>query len=172
MDGKYSDSLIYKRHSIRKFTGEPVSNEQLDHILRATMAAPSAHNSQAWTFIIVDDRASLDAIADFHPYAKMMREASMAIVVCVVKEVADANVFYQQDMGAAVQNALLAATECGLGSCWCGVHPKRELEKKFTELCRIPDEAFPFAVIALGVPATSSAPSTRYEERRVHRNVW
>jgi nitroreductase len=175
IEGQYANSLIYKRHSIRRFTDEPVRPEQLGHILHAAMAAPSAHNTQAWEYVVIDERAKLDEIAEFHPYAKMMRTATCAILACVRRDVADANPFYPQDMGASVENLLLAAAECGLGACWCGVHPKRELEEKFASLCNLPDNVFPFAIIALGHPKdkeTASAPSDRYEANRAHRNTW
>lgn len=166
------DSLIYKRHSVRKFNPDPIKAEHLEHILHAGMAGPSAHNAQPWTFVVVDDRNLLNAIADFHPYGKMIYEASAAIVVCVISEVATKDVFYQQDLGAAVQNILLAATECGLGSCWCGIHPKPQLEKSFVEALHIPGTHFPFAIIALGHRKDEPAASDRYDEARVHRNTW
>ncbi len=67
IDGKYSDSLLYRRHSIRRFTDAPVTPEQMAHILHAAMAAPSAHNSQAWAFVVIDEREKLDAIAEISP---------------------------------------------------------------------------------------------------------
>lgn len=172
IDGKYGQSLIYRRHSVRKFTDEAVSPEQMEHILHAAMAAPSAHNTQPWAFVVIEDRAMLARISEFHPYAKMMAGAAAAVLVCVLRAVADENKFYQQDMGACLQNLLLAAAESGLGACWCGVHPVAELEEKFTALCGLPGEVFPFAVVALGCPIAAPEPSDRYDAQRVHRTVW
>lgn len=169
---QYADSLIYRRRSIRKFTDEPVREEQLAHVLHAGMAGPSAHNMQPWSFAVIDERALLDAIADFHPYAKMMRQATMAVLVCIKKAVAAEDPFYQQDLGAAVQNMLLAATEAGLGSCWCGIHPNEELEGAFVRLLNVPGDLRPFAVVALGHPASETRSSDRFEASRVHRNAW
>lgn len=39
---------IHKRRSIRKFTNDMVSDEQVETILRAGMMAPSAGNHQPW----------------------------------------------------------------------------------------------------------------------------
>ena len=80
----YANSLIYKRHSVRKYTNEPVDNVRLEHILRAGMAGPSAHNAQPWSFVVIDDRKLLDEIANVHPYAKMLYEAPVAILVCEI----------------------------------------------------------------------------------------
>jgi nitroreductase len=168
----YSDSLIYRRHSVRKFTAEAVRQEQLDHLLHAGMAGPSAHNTQPWSFIVLDDRTLIDKIAEFHPYANMLREATLAIVPCVIKDIMSKNIFYQQDLGACVENILLAAAEAGLGACWCGVHPNMELSAKFISLLKIPDTLIPFCVIAVGQPGIFIPPSDRYDESRVHRNSW
>jgi len=166
------DSLIYKRHSVRKYQPDPVKQEHLDHILHAAMAAPSAHNSQPWAFVVIDDRKLLDACADFHKYGKMLFKASAAILVCAIREVVKENLFYQQDIGAAVENILLAATECGVGSCWCGIHPKPEIEKPYVELLHIPEEYFPFAIVALGYMNEEPLSSDRYDASRVYHNGW
>lgn len=168
----YANSLIYKRHSARKYTNEPVDNVRLEHILRAGMAGPSAHNAQPWSFVVIDDRKLLDEIANFHPYAKMLYEAPVAILVCAIREVVEKNPFYQQDMGAAVENMLLAATECGVGSCWCGVHPREQLEGFFLELLSMPKTLLPFAIVALGCLRSEPVSSDRYDASRVYRNAW
>lgn len=172
MSGKYAGSLIYKRHSERKYADAPVSPEQIEHVLHAAMAAPSANNKQPWSFVVVDDRRILDEIAGFHPYAKMLKGAQFAVVPCVIKDVAQSNPFYPQDMGACVENMLLAAVECGLGGCWCGVHPVEALEKEVAGALGIPDALFPFAVVVFGPSAGERAPSDRFDQSRVHRNAW
>lgn len=166
------ESLIYKRHSVRKYKPGPVAQEHLDHILHAGMAGPSAHNMQPWSFVVIDDRKILDAIADFHKYAKMLYQAPAAILVCAVRETAQRDPFYQQDIGAAIENMLLAATECGVGSCWCGVHPRQLVEKPFVELLRMPEDFFPFAIIALGYREDEPVPSDRFDATRIHHNGW
>ena len=59
---------IFTRRSIRKYTDRPVPEDLVTELLRAAMAAPSAGNEQAWQFIVIRDRALLDAIQKFHPY--------------------------------------------------------------------------------------------------------
>src|SRR5512139_2978763 len=75
-------SVIHGRKSVRSFTGEPVSREDLEEILRAGMAAPSAVGRNPWEFVVVTDRALLDRLREGLPYAKMLDKAGAAIVVC------------------------------------------------------------------------------------------
>lgn len=58
--------VIQDRRSIREFTEEPVSDQDLDMILEAARQAPSGENAQPWRFIIVKDegmRKKMGAIA-------------------------------------------------------------------------------------------------------------
>ena len=73
---------IHNRKSVRQFTSEPVSDENIESMLRAAMAAPTAVNYQPWRFVVITEREKLDAMAEILPYAKMLRQAPLAIVVC------------------------------------------------------------------------------------------
>jgi nitroreductase len=176
LSGKFENSIIYRRNSVRSFTEDNLSADQVEHILHAGMAGPSAHNMQPWFFVVIDERGILEAIAKGHPYAKMTASAQLAILVCAKRDVVGKDPFYQQDLGAAVENMLLAAAEAGVGACWCGVHasPNKEVEKLFKDLLNMPDEIIPFAVIAFGVPSSEAGfkPSDRFDEARIHRNAW
>ena len=72
---------IMGRRSIRKYTGEKIPEEDIKNLLEAAMNAPSAHNKQPWHFIVVDDRAVLDKVPEYHGYSKMLGQASHAMVV-------------------------------------------------------------------------------------------
>ena len=58
---------IYNRKSVRQFTSEPVSDEHIQTMLKAAMAAPSAVNYQPWRFVVVTERTELDAMARVLP---------------------------------------------------------------------------------------------------------
>ena len=60
-------SVIHNRKSVRNFTGESVTMDEIDILLKAAMAAPSAVNCQPWEFIIVTDRKTLDTLGDALP---------------------------------------------------------------------------------------------------------
>ena len=75
-------NAILSRRSIRKYTKQPISKETIRKILEAAMCAPSAGNERPWHFIIIDDPLVLKAIPTFHQHAKMLKEASVAILIC------------------------------------------------------------------------------------------
>ena len=63
---------ILTRRSIRKFTGQVISDKQLNLLLKAGFQAPSAHNLQPWHFIVVKEKKNLEELADNHQYAKIL----------------------------------------------------------------------------------------------------
>jgi nitroreductase len=163
---------IAGRRSIRRFTGQPVSNETLTDLLRAAMWAPSACNAHPWHFIVVTDRATLDAVPDYHPYAQMSREAAAGILVCAdtTLEVAPGN--WMLDTSAATQNLLLAAHAAGLGAVWTGVWPRDARCKAFQERFALPASVIPLCWVPIGVPAEAPEVEDRYQPARVHREKW
>ena len=163
---------IFKRRSIRQYTNENISNEQLELLLRAGMAAPSAHNKQPWEFIVVSERESLNYLADNHPYAKMLKQAPLCIVVCGNKEKQPVEGFYIQDCSAAIQNILLQAQDMGLGSVWIGLHPYEELMNVISNKFNVPENVVPISMISIGYPAEEKREITRYKEEMVHINKY
>jgi nitroreductase len=156
------------RRSIRKYSQEPVSEEQIRRLLEAAMAAPSANNLQPWHFMVVTERRLLDALANAHPYGKMLLEAPLCIVVCAEPE----NAHWVQDCSAATENILLAATEMGLGSVWCGVAPSSQREHDVRDILGIPAHMTPLNLVPIGHPAEQKEPRTQFKAERVHRNAW
>ena len=73
---------IMSRTSVRSYTDIPVEREKVEMMLRAGMAAPSACNKQPWHFVVINDREILDQIPQFSPYASMVKQSPLAIVVC------------------------------------------------------------------------------------------
>lgn len=162
---------ISDRRSIREYRPDAiVSDEQLHHMLEAAMMAPSAHNGRPWEFVVIRERKCLDALRKAHPYAGMLRTATLAVVVCFPEEAGgSANwSFVQQDCAAAVQNLMLQAAYDGLSTCWCGVYPLEGLVEAVRGALNIPQELTPFNVVAVGVAATTPERRGQYEESRVH----
>ena len=73
---------ILSRKSVRSFEKTPVSAEQVDTLLRAAMAAPTGRDMRPWRFVVIDNRVVMDSLVEQLPYAKMLKEAPLAIVVC------------------------------------------------------------------------------------------
>ena len=156
------------RRSIRKYTNEPVAPEQLQRLLEAAMAAPSANNGQPWHFVVVTVRENLNRLADLHPYGKMLYQAAACIAVCGEPE----NPYWVQDCSAATENILIAAAELGLGTVWLGVHPRADREHSLRDALGLPPHITPLCLISIGHPAEEKEPRTQYDEARVHHERW
>jgi len=163
---------IRARRSIRRFTSEPVSDDALKALLEAAMSAPSAGNQQPWEFVVIKDRAILDEIPNVHPYAQMCRQAPAAIIVCGDLERDTHRGFWVQDCAAATQNILIAAADMGLGSVWCGVHPREDRVSGLRNLLGLPDHIMPLALIPIGHPDEKKPPSDRFDPARIHYDKW
>jgi nitroreductase len=166
------DDPVFSRHSIRKYTDEPVTDEQVDLLLRAAMAAPSAGNQQPWHFVVLRDVQTFRAVQDWHPYAAMLPTASVAIVVCGDPRGCKWPQMWEQDCSAATENILIEAAFLGLGAVWLGVHPLEERIRGGRELLGVPEHVVPFAIVAVGHPHEQKPPSDRYDAARVHRDRW
>ncbi|MDR0462554.1 MAG: nitroreductase family protein [Christensenellaceae bacterium] len=162
---------IKKRKSIRNYNPNgKVSDEQIKELLEAAMLAPSACNTRPWEFIVVKDRKILDKIVDFHNWAKMLKTAQAAIVVIALPDVQigkSGEGMWQHDCGATTQNILLQAAELNLGTCWCGLHPVEKYMNDTRELFKLQNNAVPFCVIAVGVPAEGFGSRGFFEESKV-----
>jgi nitroreductase len=163
---------IFTRRSIRKYTDQAVPEELVIELLKAAMAAPSAGNEQAWQFIVIRDRAILDAIPKFHPYAAMLKYASVAIVVCGDLSREKFKGFWVQDCSAATQNLLLAATARGLGAVWTALHPMEDRVAGMRKLLGLPEQIIPLSLVPIGYPAEHPGPTDRFDQARVHRDRW
>jgi len=73
---------ILSRRSIRKFTDQPIADDQIHTLLAAAMSAPSAHNEAPWYFLVIHERMILNEIPRVHPHAQMLKQAQAAILVC------------------------------------------------------------------------------------------
>lgn len=164
---------IYARRSIRKFTDEAVSDEQIETLLKAAMAAPSATNAQPWRFVVTRDPERLAAIRKEMPLGKI--EAPLAIFVCADLSIFKRPVierFWTQDCSAATQNILLAAVALGLGAVWCGVHPVPLVEKRMEKLLNLPANTKVLNVVFIGHPAEAKEARTQYDPRKVFKDHY
>ena len=163
-------NTIFSRRSIRKYTAEPVGEQNIKTLLEAAMAAPSASNRKPWHFVVVTDRKKLDALADSHPYGKMLFEAPLCIAVCGDPTISQR--FWVQDCSAATENLLLAAVALDLGAVWLGAYPSEERVAAIRKVLGVPNNIVPLNLISMGHPAEQKEPRTQYDEERVHREKW
>ena len=166
-------TAIRTRRSIRRYTGEAIDDAALHTILDAGFCAPSASNRRPWHFLVLKDAAKLQAIAELHPYAKMMPAAGCCIVVCGDEGVQPAIGLLVEDCSAAIQNMFLAAHGLDLGAVWCGLYIAAEgLHTRFVDFLDLPAGIVPVGMIAVGHPAEQKPAQSRFAADRVHNEVW
>lgn len=161
-------SIIFKRHSVRRFKDEKVSDELIENLLKAGMQAPSSCNSQPWEFIVVSDKEDKEAISKMHRFASPAAGASHLIITLGNLNEAKVIGMIEQDLGACNENILLQATHEGLGAVWLGFHPIEDRTLRLKEYLEIPDYCIPFSVICVGWPLNESEVKLRYDESKVH----
>ena len=166
---------IMTRVSVREFTGEKISEAQLDTLLRAAMAAPSAINKQPWAFIVVTDEAKIAALGEALPYSRCSNHPAVAIIPCgdLSKAIeGEMGAFWINDVSAATENLLLAAHAMGLGAVWTGLHPDMNRAKMVQDMLGLPEHIIPLCVVPVGIPAEQPAVKDKYKPENIHYNAW
>ncbi|HWR66017.1 MAG TPA: nitroreductase family protein [Bellilinea sp.] len=163
---------ILTRRSVRRFTPQPVSEEEITLLLRAAMQAPSAGNAQPWHFVVVMERSALDAIPNFHPFAKMTAQAPLAVLICADEGLEKYSSRWPLDCAAAAENMLLAAHASGLGAVWVGVYPEALRMNSFRSLLGVPENILPVALVVIGHAQETPPAINRFRQERVHHNGW
>lgn len=166
---------IMTRTSVRQYIpGKEIPADTIELLLRAAMAAPTAVNRQPWQFIVIDNRESLDSLAQALPHAKMLQHASIAIVPCgdLEKAFEGEPSYWIQDVSAATENLLLAAHSLGLGAVWTGVYPTKERVTAVSERLGLPSNVIPLAVVPIGYPEGDNQPKDKWNPESVHYNRW
>ncbi|MBC8536403.1 nitroreductase family protein [Feifania hominis] len=160
-------TCLMTRRSVRDFTGEPLSHEQLEELIRAGQQAPSGHNTQPWVFLSIRRRETLLRLVPLTPWWGLLENCGAAIVVC-----ADTRVLGQKPMpreflvhscAAAMENMLLAAHAAGLGGVWLGMCPDAENYGEFCRILSVPTWARVVGMAAFGRPSTTPAPIARMD---------
>jgi len=173
---------IKDRRSVRKYKDTVISNEQIETLLHAAMLSPSACNTRPWRFIAITERHLLDALAEAHPYGKMIHTAPLCIVIVALPHTQDgvanglAEGFWPQDCGAVTQTILVQAEAMGFGSCWCGVYPKEKTTANVasvlspengTQYIDLSAGEVIFSLIAIGEKDEFPNPRGTYDENKV-----
>jgi len=137
--------IFEKRKSIRKFTGEPITEDQIKLIMEAAQIAPSASNKQPYKFIVIKDDELKKA---FRKKAARQNFIDKAAVIFVVLGIKEREYWYKVDIGIAVEHMALQAAELGLGSCWIGAIER----DKIRELLKIPNDWEIVSLLIIGIP--------------------
>ena len=166
---------IMTRVSVRQFTGEKISDEQIDILLRAAMAAPSAINKQPWAFVVVTDEALIAKLGEALPYSRCSNKPACAFIPCgdLSKAIeGEMAAFWINDVSAATENLLLAAHAMGLGAVWTGLHPDMNRAAMVQQMLGLPEHIIPLCVVPVGVPAEQPEVKDKYKPENIHFNKW
>ena len=167
--------VISKRRTVRAFTDEEVTDEQVETILQMAMYAPTYMNRQPWHFVVVRDKELQKSLGETLGVRPYIQQASAVIAVY-----GDPNISNTWDLDgcAAIENMLIAATALGLGSAWAGSPGNLawgEAEQLMKDALKVPAGFRPLSLVCLGHPAKMVVPHTkdeRYNKTRVHYGTW
>ena len=169
--------LVKKRQSVRKYLNKPVEREKVEHCLEAARLAPSANNSQPWSFIVVDDpklkeavaRKTFDRVISFNRFSLQApvlilllseRPSFFSRMGSVVKD----KQFNLTDIGITAEHLCLQAVEEGLGTCILGWFNEKEVKK----LVNIPQQIRVELIITMGYPMSDEIqPKDRKEINQI-----
>ena len=124
---------IMDRYSCRDFTGAPLKDEQVETLVKAALAAPSAINLQPWHVIAITDKAMIDEYGDEclailkaenSEFYKRIQDRGGKVLYnapCLIIIAKDQSEPATLDAGIAIQNVALAAHSMGLGNVICGM---------------------------------------------------
>ena len=148
--------IMRSRRSVRRYTDEKISDADLKQIVTAALLAPSGHSKYPCEFIVVKNRELLDKMSRCRKaVAKMLTEASAAIVVVADKDKSDT---FVEDSCVAMMNMELLATSLGIGNCWIQVRNREAEDDSSSEeflrgLLNFPENFACQAILSLGYPA-------------------
>jgi nitroreductase len=172
--GKIPDALtvIHSRKSVRKYLNKPVTKEQLEILLRAGMASPTAADKRPWAYVAVTERAMLDTLSFSSRGSRHLQGAAAAIVVCGDTRKGLKSDVWVQDCSASSENILLAAEAIGLGAVWCGIYLNPEPTAYVKRVLGLPPEVIPLNIISIGWPTGEEKPKDKWDPTNIHWNKW
>ncbi|RXZ82562.1 oxygen-insensitive NADPH nitroreductase [Paenibacillaceae bacterium] len=181
---------LLSHRSIRKFTEDPVTAEQLKHILNAAQAAPTSSNVQAFSIVGIKNPETKRQFAELAGGQKHVEQAPLLLVWCadlnrnqtaVRQELGQPDFELAQnvesfllatiDATLAAQNATIAAESLGLGTVYIG--GIRNNPQRATELLQLPKLVYPVFGMCVGVPDQSPDLRPRLPQAAIyHEEVY
>ncbi|HIW48653.1 MAG TPA: nitroreductase family protein [Firmicutes bacterium] len=182
--------VIFGRRSIRKYTNQPISDEDLQEIIEAGLYAPSNVNYQPWYFLVIkSDEKKKEMLEFMSTISKLFHPSLVNRFQKNPEAVEETETFFQglggaqvyilafllkndypdlssvtQSVSAAIENMLLMAKDKGIGSCWLSVAVRvgkdEEIRQHFA-----PDKGPFLAMVTLGYPAEEKTAPPRREGR-------
>ena len=149
------EEVLLKRRSVRKFTDEDVTKNQLNQILQAGLLAPTSMNRKPCNFLVVSNKDKLKELSEVKEFGSaFLADANKAIVVISNTLKADT---WIEDSSIALSFMHLRAADIGVGSCWIQIHLRKstdgeDCEKLVREILKIDGYYRIVGILALGIP--------------------
>lgn len=166
-------TAISTRRSVRSYTDRKVAKDEIQAIITAATQAPSACNSQPWSFVVIQDSAYLRELSQrikkfllenlatypvFKQYLGWLQDESFDIfyntgTLIIICAKTSQGIYPIEDCNLAAQNLMLAAHANGLGTCWIGFSREFLNIPSVKQELGIADDLAVVAPIILGTPA-------------------
>ena len=175
---------ILSRKSVRSYTDQKLTPDQIETLLKAAMAAPSGSDIRPWSFVVLQDPSKYDAIfGDGNFNMRMYKAAAAVFVICADTTVTrtprgggdpvtSENGTWRDDMGAVTENLLLAAEAMGLGACWTACYPYEARYQPVKDALHLPATVVPYCVVPVGYPGGDEQPKDKWDPSRIHYEIW
>ncbi|HEY73709.1 MAG: hypothetical protein B6I35_09905 [Anaerolineaceae bacterium 4572_32.2] len=154
-------ALLKGRRSIRRYRPDPVPDEMIEQLLEAGRWAPSASNRQPWVFVVVQDDAVRQQVAQHAAYYFIrwahVEEAPLLIVLCGNGRNRIYRQFLHEDVGLAGSQIMLQAKALGLGTCWLGGLDREAI----ASVLKLPEHVEVIGLLTVGFPAEEPDPTPR-----------
>lgn len=169
--------LLIRRHSIRRYTEEAISAEDVTTILEAALLAPSSKSVRPWQFVLVENKDDLKRLSECKANgARPIANCALAVVVCADPSKSD---MYLEDVSIATAYMQLQATALGLGACWIQVRNRftvdgEDGETVVREVLGIPENIVVECIVTIGHPDEERRPvdPSKLLWEKVHIDNW
>lgn len=166
--------VLKKRHSIRKYSGESIKEEDLEKVIQAGLISAASRGIRPWQLTVIRNKEILAKMPGARTGgANMLAGADACIIVSADPEACDV---WIEDCSIVMSNMHLMAHNLGLGSCWIQGRLRqaadgRTTEEYLDELVGLPQGHKLLAMLSLGMPAEEK-PETdladlRYDKVRI-----
>ena len=174
---------ILSRKSVRSYTDQKLTEEQINTLLRAAMATPSGSNVQPWSFVVLTDPSDYETVFAGNFNMDKFKQSAAVFVLCADttvtrtprgggEPVVQPNGTWRDDLGAATENLLLAAESLGLGAVWTASYPYEDRMTPAIEALALPDNVKPYCIVPIGHPAGDDKPKDKWKPENIHYDKW
>jgi nitroreductase len=175
MDSSDFFGFLESRSSVREYDELPLTEEEIDYILRCASTAPSAGNLEAWDVVVVTDEKTKQALAEAAFSQNHVEQAPVVFVVCAnyvrsMSRYGERGILYSlEDATIACTYMMLAAHAKNIRSCWTGAFD----DEGVREILSLPQHIRPVSLLAVG----KGHPPAQHTDRmgigeHVHRETW